>query len=132
MTKAPALRHFVLSGFSQQRGIRRFAFEAIAKDHSRSKVSVSADLSLIRGYGIHLQDLPLLCLELLESFPDSETGSQFDFSEGEMRRQKDVRIAALAASAQKRKFSRRAPEEDRDMAWSAAPGMGPEASSDMP
>jgi hypothetical protein len=57
---------FVLVGFTQEEGFRVFAFEGIGEDRSRTKFTVRADLALIRGYEIRVQELPLLCRALLE------------------------------------------------------------------
>jgi hypothetical protein len=57
---------FVLVGFTQDAGFRVFAFEGIGEDRTRTKFTVRADLALIRGYEIRVQELPLLCRGLLE------------------------------------------------------------------
>jgi hypothetical protein len=57
---------FVLVGFTQDAGFRVFAFEGIGVDRMRTKFTVRADLALIRGYEIRVQELPLLCRGLLE------------------------------------------------------------------
>ncbi len=57
---------FVLVGFTQDAGFRVFAFEGIGEDRARTKFTVRADLALIRGYEIRVQELPLLCRGLLE------------------------------------------------------------------
>jgi hypothetical protein len=57
---------FVLVGFTQDAGFRVFAFEGIGEDRMRTKFTVRADLALIRGYEIRVQELPLLCRGLLE------------------------------------------------------------------
>lgn len=57
---------FVLLGFKQSNSVRQFRFEAIGDDRSRRSVLVSADLVLARGYAIQIQNLPLLCRQLLQ------------------------------------------------------------------
>lgn len=57
---------FVLQGFSEAMGFRIFAFEGIAADRSRTSFTVRTDLALARRYGIRLQELPLLCREILD------------------------------------------------------------------
>lgn len=56
---------FVLLGFDQSERIRQFRFECIDADHHRTAVVVIADLTLAREYDIQVQNLPLLCRELL-------------------------------------------------------------------
>jgi hypothetical protein len=57
---------FILIGFTQDLGFRVFAFEGMGKDQIRTGFLVKADLALTRRYGIPLQELPLMCRELLE------------------------------------------------------------------
>ena len=57
---------FILNGFTHDKGFRQFAFEGIEEDRDRTQFTVRADLTLARAYGIHIQDLPLLCREFLE------------------------------------------------------------------
>jgi hypothetical protein len=56
---------FFLTGFTQAAGIRSYAFQGRV-DASRVDYTVEVDLALIPGYGIRIQDLPLLCRELLQ------------------------------------------------------------------
>jgi hypothetical protein len=43
------------------------------------------DLALIPGYGIRIQDLPLLCRELLQQRVESDEISALTFTEQDMR-----------------------------------------------
>ena len=43
---------FVLAGFKQFDNIRQYHFDTVGEDRSRQQVTVDADLSLIRRYGI--------------------------------------------------------------------------------
>ena len=98
---------FVLKGFLPETGFRVFTFDGIAEDRSRTEFQVRADLSLIRTYGIRVQELPLLCRGLLERRDEAEATHVLTFSEAEMRLHADSRTAEREA-AEKRK-SRRAP-----------------------
>ncbi len=62
---------FVLTGFTHDKGFRVFTFDRIGEDRVRTKCTVRADLSLIRNYGIHIQELPLLCRGLLDRSDES-------------------------------------------------------------
>jgi hypothetical protein len=99
---------FILTGFTQDAGFRVFAFEGIAADRSRTEFTVRTDLSLVRRYGIQMQDLPLLCRTVLEE--RSGTGEQqtYTFGEDRMRLHASNRAAALSA-AQEKKLKRRLP-----------------------
>jgi hypothetical protein len=56
---------YFLTGFTQAAGIRLYAFQGRV-DASRMDYTVAVDLALIPVYGIRIQDLPLLCRELLQ------------------------------------------------------------------
>ena len=66
---------FMLTGFTQDMAFRVFAFERMGQTAFGRKFVVRADLALIRRYGIQMQELPLLCRNLLER---SETTSERD------------------------------------------------------
>ena len=57
--------NFVLTGFSHDLGFRVFEFNC--KDGTRARFTVRADLTLVRKYGVHIQELPLLCRRLLDA-----------------------------------------------------------------
>lgn len=61
---------FTLSGFKEGDGFRRFTFQCVAADRSMTTVTVRADVSLARKHEIRLQELPLLCLRLLQSLDE--------------------------------------------------------------
>ena len=75
---------FILKGFTQETGVRVFAFERVAEDQTRTEYTVSADLALIRRYDIRIQDLPLLCRLFLERHEAVYDTHSFIFTEGEM------------------------------------------------
>ena len=105
---------FVLEGVQTFNNIRRYYFDAIGEDRSRQHVTVSADLDLIRRYGIPLQELPLLCRRLLEGRTKIETTT---FTEMDMAQCASERAAAENALMEKRQ-SRRPPAPSRDgQAW---------------
>ena len=75
---------FVLTGFRQDANIRRFAFQRVATDHSRTDFTVSADMTLLVKHKIPLQELPLLCRALLEDRNESGPAKAVIFSETDM------------------------------------------------
>jgi hypothetical protein len=118
-----AVMQFVLTGFTQDIGFRVFAFERMGVDRVRTKMTVRADLALIRRYGIQVQELPLLCRNLLER-TDGEAGSDgaaephaLIYSEDEMSLHAKGCAAAKAAAAQRKKPVRRPPSENIGAAW---------------
>jgi hypothetical protein len=117
--KRTATMQFMLTGFTQDLAFRVFAFERMGSDRVRTKMVVRADLALIRRYGIQMQELPLLCRNLLErSDSDNGTGAQtLTFSEDDMSLHAKDRASAKEAAAQRRKPPRRTPSENVGAAW---------------
>ena len=107
---------FTLVGFSQDAGSRVFQFKGIAADRTRAVFSVRADLSMIRRYGILMQDLPLLCRGLLDRRDECEEKRTLTFTEDEMCIYAKDRAAARDAAKQKRKRPQ-APNGLSGVAW---------------
>ena len=107
---------FILIGFTQDLGVRVFAFEGIGEDQIRTEFLVKADLALTRRYGIRLQELPLMCRGLLERRNEGEEERMLAFTEDEMCLYARQRAAARDAAAQKRKAGR-PPGVDIGAAW---------------
>ena len=57
---------YTVTGFTYDAGFRVFALERIGEDRGRLPYGAKADMALARKYGIRVQELPLLCRELLE------------------------------------------------------------------
>jgi hypothetical protein len=108
---------FILTGFKQDREFRVFAFEGIAPDRVRTQFTVRADLSLSGRYGIRLQELPLMCLAVLERREEGEQENAMTFGEDAMRLHATNRIAARALAAQKKKKPARPATETIGTAW---------------
>jgi len=89
---------FLLTGFTQAAGIRIYAFEGRI-DARRIDYTVEVDLALIPGYGIRIQDLPLLCRELLQQRAQPDEISAVVFTEQRMRSHAEK----LAVEAEHRK-----------------------------
>jgi hypothetical protein len=116
MTKNAQQMQFTLTGFTQDSGCRVFAYDGVGEDRIRIKYTVSADLALSRKYGIRLQELPLMCLEILErtNAMDEVGGAEpvvalraLAFTEAAMIRYADEIVAARDAAALKRSSNRR-------------------------
>lgn len=127
---------FILTGFIQDAGFRVFAFEGIAPDRSRTEFTVRTDLSLIRRYGIQVQDLPLLCRAVLEDLGETGRPQALHFSEDRMRLHASNRAAALAAAQEKRAKRRLPPAGQYGSGWRAqqprVPVVGGEAEQRKP
>ena len=108
---------FMLTGFTQDMAFRVFAFERMGADRVRTKMVVRADLALVRRYGIQMQELPLLCRNLLERSDNSSQTHTLTFSEDEMCLHAKDRAIAKEAAASKRKPPRRTPSENVGAAW---------------
>lgn len=91
--KRPGMR-YLLSGFTENTGIRVFAFEGVTDDWVRTAYSVTADLALARKYGIRVQELPLLCRGVLERRSDDDQRA-FTLAEGDMTMHADLVRAAI-------------------------------------
>jgi hypothetical protein len=97
---------FVLAGFHQDANIRRYAFERIANDHTRTRFTVSADVTLLVKYRIPLQELPLLCRRLLEDGNESGPSMAVVFTESDMLGYVERRRAAKSEADRKREQQR--------------------------
>jgi hypothetical protein len=108
---------YTLTGFTHDGGARVFAFECVGEDRVRTEYRVSADLTLVRRYGIQVQELPLLCRGLLERHQDAGEARSLTFTEEEMQQHAQDCAAARRAAAQKRKSPRRPTSENLGVAW---------------
>ncbi|HYK59284.1 MAG TPA: hypothetical protein VEV85_07620 [Bryobacteraceae bacterium] len=98
---------FALMGTTTEGGLRRFTFELAGSGPPRTTVVVVADMALVRKYEIPLQELPLLCLRLLESRTADAEGPAV-FPEQEMIEYADRRRASKELAEQKRRMYRAA------------------------
>jgi hypothetical protein len=113
---------FTLAGFTEQLGYRVYAFELRGPDKVSTAYTVRADLSLVRRYGIRVQELPLLCLGLLKKHEEApEPPRTMTFTEEDMRLHSVTCAAARDAAAQKRKPARRPPQENTGSGWRVPP-----------
>ena len=88
---------FVLTGFRHDLGFRVFEFDCVEDGRMRTRHTVRADLALARKYGIHIQELPLLCRRLLDA-SGKGSRSSLTLPEAEM-----IACAQEAARVQSRK-----------------------------
>ena len=108
---------FMLTGFTQDMAFRVFAFERMGSDRVRTKMVVRADLALVRRYGIQMQELPLLCRNLLERSDNGSEAHTLTFSEDDMCLHAKDRASAKEAAASRRKPPRRTTSDNVGAAW---------------
>jgi hypothetical protein len=102
-----------LIGFTHDEGFRVFSFDRRGQDNVRTRCDVRANLALTRAYGIQVQELPLLCRDLLDRCEnDGRIQSTLTFAESDMRACADERAAAREEAAKKRKPWRRPAEQN--------------------
>jgi len=106
---------FALMGFTNELSLRRFTFELVGSGPPRTTMVVVADMALVRKYEIPLQELPLLCVRLLQSWT-ADADSTAVFSEKEM-----------IEYANRRKEAKDLAERKRHMFRAANPGAGGDA-----
>ncbi len=111
---------YIFTGFSQTAGIRLYAFEGVG-DGCRIDYTVAVDLSLIPDYGIRIQDLPLLCRELLQKRVESSKISALIFSEHEMRTHAEKLAAQREESARRKNAGRHPVNAHPGSGWRALP-----------
>ncbi len=118
MGKTVQQMQFTMTGFTQDVGCRVFAYEGIGEDRARIKFTVRADLAMSRKYGIRLQELPLMCLGILERSMQADeagcaapipTDRALSYTEEAMMQYSDECVAARGAAALKRTSLRRQP-----------------------
>ena len=110
---------FVLVGFIHSGSRRRFTFESNGADHRRTPVVVVADLTLARAYAIQVQDLPLVCRELLEhSEPCAVAAGVVTLTEAHMAALRTAR--SLATEEKKPRRSRQPVSANVGNAWRGA------------
>jgi len=109
---SPAPMRFTFTGFRQEGGSRILAYEAQGEDGVRTPFTVRVDLELSRKQGIRLQELPLLCVSVL----DSRMGEERDlvFTEEAMARSVMEAAAAKEAEAARTAPVKRRAKKDPD------------------
>jgi hypothetical protein len=100
-----AKTQFFLTGFTQAAGIRIYAFDGRI-DAKRIDYTVKVDLALIPTYGIRIQDLPLLCRELLQQRAEPDEISAVVFTEQRMRSHAEKLAVAREEAEQRKKRPR--------------------------
>ena len=93
---------YVLTSFQHESNIRMFSFDGIDVDHKRTPFTVCVDVGLIRKYEIPLQELPLLCRNLLEKQVTDPQIRALTFTEADMQGHADRRAMALRAAEERK------------------------------
>jgi hypothetical protein len=105
---------FMLAGFKEGNGVRRYHFDWVATDRSRRAVIVSADLTLARKHEIRIQELPLLCRRLLDTIQEPELSAAVALTEDHMIA---IQASARAAAEKKSQKPPRRPAAKPGEAW---------------
>ncbi len=115
-TEGAAKTQFLLTGFTQAAGIRIYAFEGRIGAR-RIDYTVEVDLALIPGYGIRIQDLPLLCRELLQQQAQLDEISSVVFTEQRMRSHKEKLAVGREEAEHRKKQPRHLASADAETGW---------------
>ena len=107
---------FLLTGFTQAGGIRTYAFEGRI-DARRMDYAVKVDLALIPTYGIRIQDLPLLCRELLQQRAEPDEISAVVFTEQRMRSHAEKLAMAREEAEHRKRQPRHLASADAETGW---------------
>lgn len=108
---------FVLKGIANERAARRFTFEVTEKGSVQASIVVAVDVDLARRFGIPLQELPLLCLHLLERSPSPE--KTLIFTEAEMVNYAKLRDDAKSSHERKQRLRKKRTSALVGQAWRA-------------
>jgi len=120
MIESSTKSQFTLGGFSQTAGIRIYKFEGMVDAH-RVSYAVKVDLALIPVHGIRIQDLPLLCRDLLQrNIEPDETGA-IVFTEQEMRTHAQKLATAREEAQQRKKPPRHIVSANTGAGWRTTP-----------
>ena len=115
--KSISTMQYVLTGFKQEMGFRVFAFARVDADRTRTEYTVRADLAMSRRYAIPMQELPLLCRNLLARREDLQDASAITFGEDEMCQYASNCATARQAAKDKRKPPHRPVSANLGAAW---------------
>lgn len=110
---------FLLTGFTQAAGIRIYAFKGRI-DAKRIDYTVEVDLALIPGFGIRIQDLPLLCRELLQQRSQPDETSSVVFTEQRMRSHVEKLAVAREEAEHRKRQPRHLASADAETGWRPA------------
>ena len=113
---------FLFKGFQQKLSVRRFQFESVAANHARTPFAVSADVTLFTKYNVHLQEGPMLCMQLLESAQGGNNPPQdMELTEKDiLTHVKCLEAAKQAALLRRKPFARRSRPGGQAVAAAAA------------
>ena len=94
---------YVLTGFTQETGVRIFAFQYVGENRARMEFAVRIHLGLLRQYGITVQEAALQCRGILERRNELEGQRTFTHGEADMRLYADTCASRRAAANERRR-----------------------------
>jgi hypothetical protein len=116
-TKQMQIARFMMTGFAQDAGFRVFNFDGLVDGKRQSIFSVRVDIGLARSFGIRLQELPLLCRNLLEGRPEESETHSFTLDELALRGHAQELASAKANNASHHRGSRKPGGNTAGSAW---------------
>jgi hypothetical protein len=102
-------------GFAHETtGIRQYIFQGLISGGTRKGFSVTTDVALLTKHHIQIQEVPMMCLRLLESATEAQPQLEFFvLTEADMLAHISAKAAAKEQAASKRmkgSLSRESPE----------------------
>ncbi len=95
---------FVYMGFRHETtGVRLYSFEGVVSQGIRKDFLVTADITLLTKHHVRIQEVPMMCLQLLESSAEAEPPRELlVLTETDMMAHVRAKTAAAEKAAAKR------------------------------
>lgn len=110
-------------GFAHETtGIRQYIFQGLISGGTRKGFSVTTDVALLTKHHIQIQEVPMMCLRLLESSAEAQPQlALFSLTEADMLSHISAKAAIKEQAASKRMKRSLAAETPEDL--SVTPGL---------
>jgi hypothetical protein len=106
---------YAFAGFSSQGAMRVFLFNPLPRTVNLHTRRILVDTGMARKYGIPLQELPRLCMALLDKDEHAADGGVTTYAEADMKHYQRARAEAVELAKMRRSFKpRRAPGAEPD------------------
>jgi len=105
-------------------GIREYMFQALVADGTRKGLLVTTDVALLTKHHIQIQEVPMMCLRLLETSTEAEPQlALFNLTEADMVSHVRAKAAIREQAMSKRMKRSSVPETPEDL--HVTPGLLP-------